>query len=118
MPSVGDLDRGRRAGAGALGECSGPVAADYLGTGMRAQPGRQGVRLPVREQVDGRAGIDIDQQRAVGVAAAEREVVELPRYRGKWTYPDLGIIPTAEAVVVGRRGGGWVVTARGEARSG
>jgi hypothetical protein len=85
---------------------------------MRAQPGRQGVRLPVREQVDGLAGVDADQQRAVGVAAAEREVVELPRYRGKSIYPDLGIIPTAEAVVLGRLGGGCVVTARRQARSG
>ena len=75
VPPAGHLDRGRRAGAGALGESSGPVPADHLGAGMPAQPGRQGIGLPVREQVNGPPGLHVDQDRAVGPAAAEREVI-------------------------------------------
>jgi Fe-S cluster assembly protein SufB len=63
---------------------------------------------------------EAEKQRLIaGVAAQyESEVIDLPRYRGKWHYPDFGIIPTAGAVVLGRRGGGCAVTARRQARSG
>ena len=43
---------------------------------MLAQPVRHGVGLTVAEQVDGPAGLDVDQDGAVVPAAAEREVVD------------------------------------------
>jgi hypothetical protein len=53
-----------------------------------AEPPREGARFSVREQVDGPAGLDVDQDRAVDAAAAEREVVDpehadRPRLRGR-----------------------------------
>jgi hypothetical protein len=43
---------------------------------MGTEPVPKGARLPVREQVDGPPGLDVDQDRAVDAAAAEREVVD------------------------------------------
>jgi hypothetical protein len=75
VPAVGDLDRGRRALPGAVGVGAGPVPADHLGAGMRAQPAGEGVGLAVGEQVDRAVGGHVDQDRAVDVPAAQREVV-------------------------------------------
>jgi len=94
-----DLDCLRRAGAGAVGVGAGPVPADDLGAGMCLQPFRQRVGFPVPQQVHGLAGVHVDQHGAVVATAAEREVVDLLRHRSKWTYPDLGIIPTAGAAM-------------------
>ncbi len=75
MPAISHLDRARRSGARAVGVGSAPVPADHLGARMDAQPGRERVCFPVREQVDGLAGLDVDQQRAVDAAPAEREII-------------------------------------------
>jgi len=99
VPPVGDLDRGWGGGPGGPVVGAGPVPADDLHLRMRAQPGLHRGCLPVRQHVHRDAGLHVDQQRGVGAAAAEREVVQLLRYRSKWIYPDLGIIPTAGAAM-------------------
>jgi hypothetical protein len=75
VPAIGDLLGSWRAGAGAVGVGAGPVTADHPGAGMLAKPGRERLRLPVLQQVDGPVGGHVHQHRAVGAAAAEREVV-------------------------------------------
>jgi hypothetical protein len=47
-----------------------------LDAGMLAQPGGQGLRLPVGQHVDRPVGVHVDQDRVVGAAAADREVVD------------------------------------------
>jgi hypothetical protein len=63
------------------------------------QPGAEGLRGPLRQHVDRPAGLDVDQDGAVDVPLAQREIIDLLRCRSKWTYPDLGIIPTAGAAM-------------------
>ncbi|MEV4039514.1 hypothetical protein AB0K69_41870 [Streptomyces umbrinus] len=43
---------------------------------MSAQPGGEGVRGPVREDVDGAVGVHVDEDRRVGTAAAHGELVD------------------------------------------
>ena len=76
VPPVRDLGRLRRAGAGALGVCAGPVPADHLRAGMRGQPRLHGCRLPVRQQVHHVRGGDVYQDGPVHVPLAQREVVD------------------------------------------
>jgi len=73
---VGDLDRVRRAGPGAVGVGAGAVSADDLDAGVRGQPVRQRLRVAAFEEVQRGAGLDVDDQRAVVLAAADREVVD------------------------------------------
>jgi hypothetical protein len=75
VPAVGDLLGSWRAGAGAVGVGTGPVAADHPGAGMLLEPGGKRLRLAVFQQVDGPVGGHVHQHGAVGPAAAEREVV-------------------------------------------
>jgi hypothetical protein len=76
VPPAGDLDRVRRAGPGALGAGPGPVPADHPRARAGLQPGRQGRRLPVREQVHDLPGGHVDQDRPADLAAAQREVID------------------------------------------
>jgi hypothetical protein len=48
VPAVGDLDRFGCALGSAVREGAGAIARDDLDTGMRAQPGRERLGLPVR----------------------------------------------------------------------
>jgi hypothetical protein len=76
VPAVGDLDGAGGAAAGAVGVGAGPVPEDHLHLRLAFQPGDEGGGQPVREQVDGPAGLGVDQQCAVAAAPAEREVVD------------------------------------------
>ncbi len=51
MEGIGDLDRVRGAGAGAVGVRTGPVTADDLRAGMFAQPAGQGRSVAAGQQV-------------------------------------------------------------------
>src|SRR5579863_5579253 len=70
VPPVGDLLRTGCALPRAVGVGAGPVAADHLYPGMLLQPVRDGARLAVAEQVNGPAGLDVDEDGAVVPAAA------------------------------------------------
>jgi hypothetical protein len=96
---VGDLDRVRCPGPGAVGVGARPVAADDLDPGVGCQPAGQRLGVTALDEAGRRAGLDVDEQRAVMLAAPDREVVQLLRHRSKSIYPDRGIIPTGGAAV-------------------
>ena len=76
MPAIGDLDRARRAGPGALGVVAGPVPADDSRARMRRQPRLEAGGLPVRQQVDHVPGAHVHQHRPVHLALGQREVID------------------------------------------
>ena len=99
---VGDLNRLRCPGAGTIRIRARAVPADHLDAGVSGQPVRERLGVAALQHVKRRAGLAVDQQRAVYLAAPDREVIDLPRCRGNSTYPDPGIIPTADAARPGR----------------
>jgi hypothetical protein len=70
------------------------IPADQLDSGVLLQPVAERLGLPIREQVDRLAAVHVPEHGAVDTTASEREVVHLLRHRSKWTYPELGIIPS------------------------
>ena len=76
VEAIRDLDRVRQAGAHGLRVGAGAVAADDLYTGPGGKPGGDCGALPVREHLDRAVGVHVDQDRAVAVAAAQREIVD------------------------------------------
>lgn len=70
VPPVRDLDGLRGAGGGAPGEERCPVPADDLDAWPFGEPDRQAGCLPVGQQVDGAAGLDVDEDGAVMAALA------------------------------------------------
>lgn len=77
VPSIGDLCRIGRAGGNRRRVDAGPIAG-YDGWRVRArgQPGFQRGTGPVRQQIDHIAGLMVDDDRAVTLAAAESKVVD------------------------------------------
>jgi hypothetical protein len=73
---VSDLDRVRRPGPGAVRERARPVTADHLDAGVRGQPVRERPGVAALEEVERRAGLAVNQQRAVVLAAPDREVID------------------------------------------
>jgi hypothetical protein len=73
---VGDLDRLRCPGPGAVRERARPVTADHLDAGVRGQPVRERPGVAALEEVERRAGLAVNQQRAVVLAAPDREVID------------------------------------------
>ncbi len=82
VEAVGDLDGARCPGGGAVRVGAGPVPADDLDAGVGGQPVRQGLGVASFEEVERGAGLDVDDQRAVVLAAPDREVVD-PEYPGR-----------------------------------
>ena len=80
MEPVGDLDRLRRPGPGSVVR-SRPVSADDLDAGVSREPVREGPGVAAFQEVEQGAGLDVDEQRAVALAAPEREVVD-PEHPG------------------------------------
>jgi hypothetical protein len=78
---VGDLDRLRRPGPGSVRVRSRPVSADDLDPGVSGEPVREGLGVAAHEEVERGAGLDVDEQRAVVLAAPGREVVDLSGVR-------------------------------------
>jgi hypothetical protein len=75
VPPVGYLGGLRCAGAGTVGVGTGPVPADDLHFGMGTQPLGEGFGVTAGQHVDWPVGGHVQQDRAVGVAAAQREVI-------------------------------------------
>ncbi len=76
VPSVGDFDRIRRSGAGSFGIGAGAVTADDLGTGMCSQPFGDGAGCAIGENIHRTVSIHVDQNCAVPVSPAQREVID------------------------------------------
>ena len=81
---VGDLDRLWCPGAGPVGVGAGAVAADHLNPGMGGQPARQRLSVAAFEQVQRCAGLAVDDDRAVILAAPDGEVIQLSGVRTKF----------------------------------
>ena len=76
MPSISDLDRIWRTLPHAVGVGAGPVTGNDLDAGMLTQPGGQGLRLPIGQQVDSCVAFQVDQDGPVAVAAAPGPVID------------------------------------------
>jgi hypothetical protein len=83
VPPVSDLDGVRRAAGAAVGVAARPVPADQLGARALGQPGGERVSRPLGQDIDRAAALHVDQDRAVAVAAAQRELIDAqhPRRR-------------------------------------
>ena len=75
VPSVADLHRVGQCRADGLGISGGAVLAHDLDSGVRAQPGRQRGTRPVGQHINAFAGLGVDDDRGIAVAAFECEVV-------------------------------------------
>jgi hypothetical protein len=76
MPSVSYLDRFRSASARALGVGPRAVPANDLHPGMVAQPVGQHLRRALLDQINRAVGEDVDQDGAIGLTTADREIVD------------------------------------------
>ena len=85
MPPVGDLDRVRALRGCRRRRSSPPGPGRSPPRRDGGQPGGERVRGPFRQDVHGPAGLDVDQQRPVEVAAAQRELIDAqhPRARSR-----------------------------------
>jgi hypothetical protein len=79
---VGDLDRVRCPGAGPVGVGAGAVPADDLDAVMGGQPVRERLGVAALQQVERRAGLAVDDDRAVVLPAPDGEVVHPEHPRG------------------------------------
>jgi len=59
MPAVSDLDRLRSPLPRAIGIGAGAVATNDLDAGMRPQPGGEGLRRAVGQQIDGAVAFEV-----------------------------------------------------------
>ena len=76
VPAIGHLDRiGRRFVRGP-GIGRGPIAADDLNAGMLAEPASEGRGFAIRQQVDGAAPFEVDEDRAEGRRPAKGEIID------------------------------------------
>ena len=80
---VGDLDRVRRPGPGSVRIRPRAVPADHLDPGVGGQPVGKRLGVAAFEEVERGAGLDVDEQRAVVLAAPDREVVDPEDPRGR-----------------------------------
>lgn len=75
VPPIRDMDRIGSADPPGLGVGSGTVPADHFDAGMTGEPAGHRRCRPVRQQVDGLACLDVDQDCAVVVSLAQGEIV-------------------------------------------
>jgi DNA invertase Pin-like site-specific DNA recombinase len=76
VETVSDLDRLRRTKPATFGIPARTVTTNHLSAWVSAQPGGEGIGAAVGQQVNGPAGVHVDDDAAVGVALAEREIVD------------------------------------------
>jgi hypothetical protein len=80
---VGDLDCVRCPGPGSARVRARAVPADHLDPGMGGQPVRERLGVAAFDEVERGAGLDVDEQRAVVLAAPDREVIDPGHPRGR-----------------------------------
>jgi hypothetical protein len=83
VEAIGDVDGIRGAEPCGFGVGGGAVAADDLHSGVGSQPGPDSFHGAVGQQVDGTAGLDVDQDGRVDVALTQSELVD-PQYTRRW----------------------------------
>src|ERR1017187_949061 len=77
VPAVGDLDGERCSAGSTFGVAAAAVPADHLDARAGIEPGAEGLRGPLGEHVHRPPLLDVDQDGAVNMAAAQREVIDL-----------------------------------------
>ena len=82
MKTVCHLQRVRQRLANRLGEGRRAVATDNLNAGMVREPLLDGSSFAVWQEIDRLASFQINQDRAIAVSSAKREVVDAQRMRG------------------------------------
>lgn len=75
MPAIGDLLCTRRSLPSSVGVGSSPITTHDLDARMFPEPGGQRLGSSIGEEVYPAAVLQINQDRAIGLAAAEREVI-------------------------------------------
>jgi hypothetical protein len=108
VPPVGHLDGLGSALAGPVGVSTGAVTSDHLDARMGAQPGREGLSLPVRQQVHHAVALEVDQDRAITVATTPRPVVYRENPRGARRSPASGAAHDQAQQRIGADGHGQV----------
>jgi hypothetical protein len=90
---VSDLDRIGCALSGTLGVLTTAVATDDCDTGMLQKPCREGLRAPIREEIDGAMALQIDEDTAIDATAPEGKIIHAQdarrRLLGKGEAADL-----------------------------
>lgn len=76
MEPVGDLFRLRRALPGSLGVETAAISADHFHLGMSFQPVGAGDHITILENIDDRATLQIDNDRAVGLRLPPAPVID------------------------------------------
>lgn len=92
VPGIGHLHGLRSVGLGPVAEGTGTVAADDPDLRVIPQPGREGSRGPVGQDVDRAMGCHVDEDRRVVPAPSNGELVDAemrhPSRRGERKRPD------------------------------
>ena len=123
MPSIGHLDRLRRALADPVRISTGAIACDHLNAGMLAQPIGKSLGLPIREQVYHLVALEVDEDGAVAMAASPGPIVHpKDRRRRRWHLgPHLVGYHPQQRVGTGRNGkpvgqpsGGFTAQGKGD----
>ncbi len=83
VPAVGDLHGVRGARADSFGVGAAAIAAYDLDARTVAQPPRQGLPGSIGQDLDWTPGLHVDEDRAVVVAPAQREVVDAEHRRDR-----------------------------------
>src|SRR6267142_5002046 len=94
MPAVSDLDRLGGALGHPRGVRLGAVARDHGHLRMRPQPGGDGLRQTIVEEIDRAATLEIDDDRAIGVALTFGPIINADH---AWRWSRRGLVTTDAA---------------------
>src|SRR5215813_2350341 len=89
MPAVSDLDRMGGALRHPRGVRIGAVARDHGHLRMRPEPGGDGLRQTIVEEIDRAATLEIDDDRAIGVALTFGPIVNADH---AWCWSRCGLV--------------------------
>ena len=84
MEAIGDLDRRGGTGGRALGKCAGAIAANDLNGWKGLQPGGHRRRCAVRQHINRLTAFQIHDQRAIGLPAPARPLVDADDLGRRW----------------------------------
>jgi hypothetical protein len=104
VPAIGDVDGPGCTTSGAVSIDVGSVAGDHLHAGVTAQPFGEGAGVPIGQEIDDGAALEVDQDRSVAAALAPRPVVDPEHARHWWLGAGRRPGEPQERVGAGRHG--------------
>ena len=104
VPSVGDLESSGCSLRGSVGISAGSVTADNFDAGVLTQPGGERSSFAIRQQVNGAATFEINEDGAVAMPTSKGPVVDAEHARG-WMFFEGGV-PDAPQQGIGTCGHG------------